>query len=149
MDLLTEDGTTLVFPEIVEEIRNDLDQVTAMLSRFEVGERTQQIQAQIEESIREILAALEESRKNPAPPNPNQGRGSQSGAAPLLPTSAELKMVRSLQKRVNERTETVDAQRAPEGELSPVQKLEIDAVARKQGQVKTLLRKLAHSAGER
>ncbi len=149
MDLLTEDGTTLVFPEIVGEIKNDLDLVAAMLSRFEVGEHAQQIQKRIEASIQEILAALEESQKNPPPPNPNQGRGSQSGAAPLLPASAELKMVRSLQTRVNELTQVLDGQRAPEGELSPVQKLELDAVARRQTQVKTLLRKLARSVGER
>ena len=149
MDLLTEDGTTLVFPEIVEEIKNDLDQVSGMLSTFKVGEHTQHIQKQIEESIQEILAALEEAQKNPPPPNPNQGRSSKSGAAPLLPTSAELKMVRSLQKRVNERTRALDVNRVPDGELSPIQRLELDAVSKKQRQVKALLRKLARRVGER
>ena len=63
---------------------------------------------------------------------------------------AELKMVRSLQKRVNDRTRAFDVKRSPGGgELSPARKLELDAVVKKQKQVKNLLRKLARRVGER
>jgi hypothetical protein len=148
IDLLSEDGTTLVFPQIVGEIQADLRTVSALLSRVETGERTQYVQKEIERSIEEILAALEIAAKSPPPPNPNQGRDSQSGAGPLLPASAELKMVRSLQRRVNERTRAFDLAR-PEGDLDPAAKLEVEAIARKQEEIERMLRKLAGAVGER
>ncbi len=148
-DLLAEDGTTLVFPQIIRALGGDLEHAASLLSAFEVGAETQQVQKQIEATIEEILKALEVAEKNPPPPNPNKGRNSQSGSAPLLPASAELKMVRSLQLRVNERTRIFDAERLGVENLTPAQKLECDAVRRKQKHVKDVLRKLAGAVGER
>jgi hypothetical protein len=151
LDLLQEDGTTLVFPQVVGEIRADLENVKGLLSRIETGELTQSIQRDIEKAIEEILAALEEAYKKPPPPNPNQGREGQSGTSPLLARSSELKMVRALQLRVNQRTRDFDLGRDPSGEaveeLSPAKKLQVDEIARKQKQVEEILRQIA--AGSR
>jgi hypothetical protein len=146
IDLLAEDGTTLVFPGIVEEIRGDILNAAGLLSRMEAGERTQRIQKEVETALEEILKALEVAQKSPPPPNPNQGRSSKSGAGPLLPLSAELKMVRSLQARVNQRTREFDLARKPE--LTPEDKLQVSAIQKKQKEVEAMLRKLRAAVGE-
>ena len=148
-DLLTEDGTTLVFPEIVQEIEADLRNASGLLERIETGALTQRVQKEIETTVAEILAALEEASKKPPPPNPNQGRESKNGNAPLLPKSSELKMVRALQLRVNRRTIDFELRRDQGAELPPEKKLQVQEIARKQKQVETILRRVARSVGER
>jgi len=146
IDLLSEDGTTLVFPGVVEEVKRDIANVSGLLSRIETGERTQHIEREVEVAIEEILKALEQAQRSPPPPNPSQGRQSRSGAGPLLPLSAELKMVRSLQARVNERTKAFDLARKPD--LGAEDKLQLHAIQKKQKEVETMLRKLRAAAGE-
>ena len=99
-------------------------------------------------NLEEILKALDEALKNPPPPNPNTGRKSQSGTAPLLPKSSELKMVRALQLRVNLRTTNFDLERAADTELTPGRKLQVQEIARKQKQIERVLRKIAEVFGE-
>src|SRR5690606_9698377 len=79
VDLLTEVGSTVVFPELVAEIGEDLGNLHGKLERIETGALTQRIQKEVEEACEEILAALEQAQKNAAPPNPNQGRSNPSG----------------------------------------------------------------------
>jgi hypothetical protein len=149
LDLLSEDGTTLVFPGVVGEIKDDIVNVAGLLSRIQTGERTQYIQSQIERALEEILKAIEMAQRSPPPPNPSQGRQSKSGAGPLLPHSVELKLVRTLQLRVNERTQTFDLQRKPDAALDSEDKLQLGAISKKQREVEGMLRKLGQAAGER
>ena len=143
IDLLTEDGTSVVFPEIVGEIADDMDNVRGLLARVEPGALTQRMEEDIEAAIDQILKALEEARQKPPPPNPNQGRNSRSGASPLLPKSSELKMVRALQLRVNKRTAEFDLDRQAVEELDAGRKLQVERTGRKQKPVENLLRKVA------
>jgi hypothetical protein len=149
LDLLSEDGTTLVFPGVVGEIKDDIVNVAGLLSRIQTGERTQYIQSQIEKALEEILKAIEMAQRSPPPPNPSQGRQSRSGAGPLLPLSVELKLVRTLQLRVNERTQNFDLQRKPDAALDAEDKLQLGAVSKKQKEVEGMLRKLGQAAGEK
>lgn len=149
LDVLSEDGTTLVFPEIVIELKADLNQAGALLDNLQTGEATRMIQKDIEDTVSEILAALEEAAKKPPPPNPNKGRkqGEQNSSAPLLAKSAELKMVRALQVRVNRRTSRFDNARKTE-ELSSEARIRLLEIGRKQKEVEKLLRKIARSIGQ-
>ncbi|MBI4600646.1 MAG: hypothetical protein HY721_01670, partial [Planctomycetes bacterium] len=147
LDLLEEDGTTLVFPGVVEEVRADLLNASGLLSKLDTGDKTQRIQHEVEQALEDILRAIEVAQRSPPPPNPNQGRSSRSGAGPLLPLSSELKMVRALQARVNERTQTFDLARS-RPDLTPEEKLQLNAIARKQKEVERMLRKLGAAVGE-
>ena len=149
LDVLSEDGTTLVFPEIVTELQADLKHVGDSLGKLQTGKATRMVQKDIEDTLTEILGALEEAAKKPPPPNPNKGRQkqNQNSSAPLLAKSAELKMVRALQIRVNRRTGRFDGTR--EGEkLSAQAKLQLQEIGRKQKEVEKLLRKIAGSIGQ-
>ena len=61
-----------------------------------------------------------------------------------MPVSAELKMLRFLQERVNKKTKAVDA----EAENNPMAQDEYDKVSKKQERVKELMRRLAEKLGK-
>lgn len=61
-----------------------------------------------------------------------------------MPVSAELKMLRFLQERVNKKTKALDA----EAEESQVEEGEYNKVSKKQARVKELMRRLAEKLGK-
>jgi hypothetical protein len=112
LNILVEEGTTVVFPEIVVQVRDDMAAVAKRLGEKQTGEITRGIQGQIVETLEELIAAIEQRQKDgPPPPNGNQagGRGGDPGDTPLLPGSAELKLLRSCQVRVNRQTHDLAA----------------------------------------
>ena len=149
LDVLSEDGTTLVFPEIVVELKADLEQTSELLDNLQTGDSTRMIQKDIEDTVSEILAALEDAAKKPPPPSPNKGREkkNQNSSAPLLAKSAELKMVRALQLRINRRTIRFDTARKSV-DLSSEARSQLREIGRKQKEVEKLLRKIARSVGQ-
>ena len=149
LDVLSEDGTTLVFPEIVVELKADLEQTGGLLDNLQTGASTRMIQKDIEDTVSEVLAALEEAAKKPPPPSPNKGREkkNQNSSAPLLAKSAELKMVRALQLRINRRTSRFDTSRKSV-DLSNEARSHLREIGRKQKEVEKLLRRIARSIGQ-
>lgn len=106
LTLLKEEGSSIAFPEAVEQIRGDMLTSARRLERVDVGEITQGIQRDIAESLEEILDALqkelEKSKDQRKKQQPQQGQKPQQPG--LVDGLAELKMLRSLQYRVNRRT---------------------------------------------
>lgn len=109
LTLLREEGSSVAFPEAVEQIRADMEDVAELLAEENVGSLTQGIEADIVTALEEIIAALQqaqqeaEERKNQ--PQPPPGQPSSPGDQPLVNKIAELKMIRALQMRVNTRTQ--------------------------------------------
>ena len=109
--LLREEGSSVAFPETAEQIRSDMLQVTDRLKDIKVGTLTQQIELDIIETIEEVIAALDkaiddlkENKEQSPPPGSPQG----PSESPLVDKIAELKLIRSLQLRINRRTERYD-----------------------------------------
>lgn len=106
LTLLKEEGSSIAFPEAVMQLREDMLTSARRLERAEVGEITQAIQKDIIEALEEILDALqkelEKTKDRKQQPQPQQPQ--QPGDQPLVDALAELKMLRSLQFRVNRRT---------------------------------------------
>jgi hypothetical protein len=61
-----------------------------------------------------------------------------------VPVSAELKMLRFLQERVNKKTKATDA----DAETNPLAQEDYDKVSKKQARVKQLMRLLAEKLGK-
>ena len=105
--LLREDGTAVAFPEAVEQMREDMQQVVYRLARAKVGQITQAIEediiAALEEMIEALKKAQEDLEQDNRPPPPNQPNRPQY--PPLVDILAELKMIRALQMRINTRTQ--------------------------------------------
>jgi hypothetical protein len=106
--MLLKEGTTAVFPAVLEEVRGDLANVQKRLADKEAGKLTQGIQAEIEQNLEQMLAALRKERsrrKKQASMGGGEGGGGGGGKKqPLVPPTAELKMLKSLQVQINKRT---------------------------------------------
>jgi len=104
--LLREDGTAVAFPEAVEDVRQDMDDVARRLDRTEVGPMTQVIEEEIIAALEEMLKALEQAKddaeegREPQPMQPGQPQDQA-----LVDLLAEIKMIRAMQMRVNRRTD--------------------------------------------
>ena len=107
LTLLLEEGSSVAFPEVVEQIRDDMEEVSARLAQTKVDRITQGLEEEIVASLEEMIEALQkaqqekEDSKSQGKPRPGQ----QQGVPPLVDAIAELRMIRSLQWRVNQRTQ--------------------------------------------
>lgn len=106
--ILREDGTAIAFPAALEQVRDDVMLATSLLAKVEVGKFTQGVETDIIAALEEMIAALQKEMREAKSKNqpPQQG---QQGPMPLVDQLAELKMIRSLQQRVNQRTDRVAA----------------------------------------
>jgi hypothetical protein len=113
--ILDEDGTTIVFPHVVGQIAEDMAVVADRLAASLVGALTRGIQQEIVEALEQLLESVQRMRQENEQQdvNPGQEDGSPS---PLLPRSAELKLLRSSQLRVNKRTAAIETVREAEAE---------------------------------
>jgi hypothetical protein len=108
LEILLEEGTSVAFPEAVTQMRTDMQDVAGRLAKMEVSERTQQIEEdiieQLEESIEILQKALEDLEKNRTQPGQAPPPGEPQDPN-LVDKIEELKMIRSLQQRINRRTQ--------------------------------------------
>jgi hypothetical protein len=106
LTLLREEGSAVAFPEAVTQMREDMQLSTDYLAQAKVDRLTQGVQEDIIAALEEMIAALEKAiedlQQNKGKPPP--GGGGEPGEEPLVDNLAELKMIRSLQMRVNRRT---------------------------------------------
>lgn len=106
--LLHEEGSSVAFPEAIEQMRDDMRQVTDRLAALKVEKITQSLEKDIIAALEETIAAMEQSlkdlQKKKTPPGQMPMAG-QPDDMELVDKLAELKMIRSLQMRINKRTQ--------------------------------------------
>jgi hypothetical protein len=124
--LVRDDGSAVAIPEALGQVRDDSSEAATRLARGDVTPTTVDLVGEIVTGLEELLAALEKSRRDEPQQQPageGGGRPAESKEQPLVDKLAELKMLRSLQGRVNARTERFSrlldagAEQAVEGEL--------------------------------
>jgi len=105
--LLKEDGTAVAFIEATTQVREDMQQVADRLAQFKVNQITQQIELDIIAALEEMIEALQRAQKeHQQQQQGNQGQqGGQQQDPALVDLIAELKMIKAMQLRVNNRTE--------------------------------------------
>jgi hypothetical protein len=105
--LVRDDGSAVAIPQALEAVRDDATQVAARLGRGDVGGTTRGLVADIVTNLEELLAALEKASREEErrQAGPAGGRPQEPSERPLVDKLSELKMIRSLQLRVNSRTE--------------------------------------------
>ncbi len=108
LTLLREEGSAVAMTEAVIQVREDMEQVVVRLAQSKVDEVTQRIEEDIITALEEIIAALQKAQRDleqqqqpPGQPGPT----GQPQDPPLIDMLAELKMLKSLQLRVNKRTQ--------------------------------------------
>src|SRR5205814_3625470 len=109
LTLLKEEGSSVAFPEAVEQIRDDMLTIARRLERADVGEITQNIEQDTIESLKEMIEAMQKELeklkdKKQSQQQQQQQQQQQKDQKSLVNQLAEMKMLRSLQYRVNRRT---------------------------------------------
>lgn len=108
LTLVRDDGSAVAIPEALGQILDDSRQAAGRFGRSDLGETTLGIVADILAGLEELLTAVEKSRGEEdagEQAGAGGGRPAQPKEQPLVDQLAELKMLRSLQLRVNARTE--------------------------------------------
>jgi hypothetical protein len=107
LTLLREDGTAMAFPEALGQVRQDIQQVVERLSAAKVDKITQGIEEDIIAAFDEMLQALKKALKDQEKRKQRSMFPGQSAPSdpPLVDALAELRMIRTLQLRVNMRTD--------------------------------------------
>ena len=112
LKLLKEEGSSVAFPQGVEQVRDDMLTISTRLSGNEVGTFTQSVERDVIESLEEMVTALQNEieKRQKQDENRRQQRGQRGQGEEekqLVQDLAELKMLRSLQFRVNRRTKEI------------------------------------------
>jgi hypothetical protein len=145
LEILRQEGTSLVFPRIVEQLAADLNDAGARIADRNVAVATQRLQADIVESLKELIEAVEQVRKKGAGGSTGDDGGPPQ-PPPLLPQSAELKLLRACQVRVNRQTEAFARERGNEQTLTPDQQRSLQRIAERQKEVAAMAQEMNERA---
>ena len=125
LTLLKEEGSSVAFPEAIEQIRDDMITISRRLDKADVGEITQNIEQDTIEALKEIIESmqkeLEKLKDKRQQQDGDKQQQQQQQKQGLVNKLAEMKMLRSLQFRVNRRTKQlgrlVDGEQALEDDV--------------------------------
>jgi outer membrane murein-binding lipoprotein Lpp len=108
--LLREDGTSVSIVVAVEDIESDMKASAVRLKDSKVGPLTQTLQTDIIESLKELIEATQREMQEMKSDQrqQQQQQGGEQQKPPLVELMAEIKVLRSLQLRVNRRTKQID-----------------------------------------
>ena len=108
LNLLREEGSAVAFKEAVEQMREDMRLASRRLAREDAGELTQAVEKDIIDALQEMISALQKEMEKQEQQKSQDGQQPGQPQEPgLLDKIAELKMLKSLQVRVNQRTRRV------------------------------------------
>lgn len=108
--LLREEGSSVAFPVVVDQMRDDMQSVADRLSQTKIDAVTQGIQEDILAALEEMIGALQKAQRDLEKQKQQQQQGQQQqsgqqGEPPLVQPLAELKLLRTMQTRIKSTTE--------------------------------------------
>ncbi len=110
MLLLREEGSSVAFPEVMAQIRGDMQRVAERLSGTKLDLVTVGIQDDILAGLEEMIAALQQAQRDLEKKKQEQQQGGGQGGGeqqeqPLVEQIAELKLIRTMETRIKSTTE--------------------------------------------
>ncbi|APZ96773.1 hypothetical protein [Fuerstiella marisgermanici] len=108
--LLREDGTSVSIIVAVEDIETDMGSIANRLQETKVGSLTQSMQTDVLEALKELIEATQremEDMKSEDRKQQQQQQQTSQEKPPLVELMAEIRVLRSLQLRVNRRTKQI------------------------------------------
>ena len=150
--ILREDGTAQAMVESLLQARFDMVDVKTRLEQTSLDTITLHIEDVVIEALQEMLNAIQEAmdelreRMENAENERGEGEGAAMGEEPLIAILAELRMIRSMQRRVNDRTERYDNEikqvlEKPGSDLGPFKRA-VEELARQQNRISRILHEL-------
>jgi len=107
IEILKSEGSAVAFPRLFEETVIDMTRVRERLNQANVRQDTQDMEKDIIDSLKEMLEALKKAQQDLQQSKGSPPPGGGGGPPPeqkLLDEIAELKMIKNLQVKVNDRT---------------------------------------------
>jgi ribosomal protein L18E len=99
------EGSAVAFTEVFHQVRNDMAQVSRRLGRVDLGPETLAIEEDIVATLKEMIEALKKQQKEQRDRKQSQQNNGNPTPQELIDKLAELRMIKSMQLRVNARTE--------------------------------------------
>ncbi len=155
--LLREEGSSAAFPEAIEQLNLDIHSVAERLQSADVGPLTVVIEQEIVSSLEEMVEALvqvqKENREKQKQQQPGQQPPGEPGDQPLVDKLAELRLVRTLQVRINNRTNTLSKMLEdptdPTGQAAEQDLTEqLQSLAQRQSSIQQVTRDIVVGKGE-
>jgi hypothetical protein len=143
-----------VFALTLTRAMSNMDRAVDLLNERRADAETQGAQQAAIDRFAQLLDALKSDPSSAGDPSEGAagggGAGSQQGGPPRdgIPPIAQLKMLRSLQIEINERTRDLDDARQRQKGLSPTQEKELESLSAEQGTLAGLVRNLAQPDDE-
>jgi hypothetical protein len=148
IDILEAEGSAVAFPESFQQLRQDMMHVQKRLELIDVGGLTQDLERDIIVQLKDMIDALKKAQEKPEPDDGKPGKPGKSGKPPdpkLLELVQELKMIRALQKRVNDRTTTFGKRfDGQEQAADPQIVRELRILADRQERIREIVRRIAN-----
>ncbi len=154
--MLEDEGSTVAFPEAFRQLRNDMQNVEARLKNADVGALTQTIEEDIIQTLKEMIADLKRAR-TPTPGSGSPPTDNEPNKPRLMDEIAELKRLRSMQIRINNRTKLYhevyrgQEQATPESVSDPKEKARLEQIQKELQQLgagEAILQKLTKDMAE-
>ena len=141
--LLLDEGTSVVVRNVVEGMKHDLVAIADMLDKQQTGAFVQRSQREVEMTLEELIEAVQLAQEMldqqmQQQQQQQQGQPQQPG---LLPPSAELKLLKLTQMRINRRTIDFD------NEINRVEQID-EVIVRQILDAEILQKKVTESARE-
>ncbi|MEO8271133.1 MAG: hypothetical protein ABI557_15535, partial [Aureliella sp.] len=156
--LLREEGSSAAFPEAIEQLNVDIHSVSGRLQSADVGPLTVDIEQEIVSSLGEMVEALvqvqkENREKQQQQQQPGQQPPGEPGDQPLVDKLAELRLIRTLQVRINNRTNTLSKMLEdpadPTGQVAEKDVVEqLQSLAQRQSSIQQVTRDIVIGKGE-
>ena len=135
-----------VFQWVLQTAGDDMNEAASRLDKEESGLATQEVQDDAIKKIGDLIEALRKERTKPKQGGVGGGGGG-GGKQPLVPPIAELKMLRIMQRDVNQRTKKIDEEiakaTAGKKDMSKDQRDRLRRAASKEGEIARITDKIA------
>ncbi len=124
---LHREDATVVLPYLAGQLAEDMRNLAGRLAKFDVGPLTQTIQKEVVETLQQLLDSTAQMAESGESAEESTGRDADEPPdKSLMPSSSELKLLRSIQLRIIARMATIEAaaEDHPQGSRSPNPALE-------------------------
>jgi hypothetical protein len=144
-----EDEGSQVYTWVLETCRDDMGNIAEELRKQEVGEYTQEVEGDVLGRLKELVSALQKERGRRKKQQQQGGGG--GGKGPLIPDIAELKLLRTMQVQLKQKTERFgkDSTGQAVKELDPIQKAILARLRAEQGHIAQLTRNFTDKMKEK
>ena len=142
INIVVTEGTAVAFAEVFHQVRNDMAHVSKRLHRADVGAETQLVEQDIITMLTQMIEALKKARQD----SQNRSNPGPSGQPPppgLIDLLAELRLIRSMQLMVNNRTAVWGKRYQGEQAQEPAIVQELKDLANRQDRIYDIMNKLA------